>query len=159
MARITNQKISPTQTVGAREKMMPPHTVVGTRPDYRPRLAVTCECDDCDQHEDADERHRHRNPGPAPIHRAFVRIPMMPVTISATAIAAARIQTTSRRGVILGLLDQRKQDRFADAETGERHQETVDSHPHSTGRRHAVLEGAKEFLVQSHRLRVALGCE
>lgn len=78
---MTNQKISPTQMVGAREKMMFPHTVVGTGPDYRSRLASTCECEDRNQNQDADKRHRHGDAGPAPIHRAFVRIPTTPVTI------------------------------------------------------------------------------
>lgn len=78
---MANQKISPTQMVGAREKMMFPHTVVGTAPEYRWCLAVTCECNDGDQDEDAHECHGHRDPGPAPIHRAFVRIPTIPVMI------------------------------------------------------------------------------
>ena len=58
-----------------------PHTVVGTRPEYRSRLAMTCEREVGDEREDPDERHRHRDPGPASIHRAFVRIPTTPVTI------------------------------------------------------------------------------
>ena len=78
---MANQKISPTQMVGAREKTMFPHTVVGTPTEYRPRLAVTCEREVGDDGEDADERHRHRYPGPASIHRAFVRIPTTPVMI------------------------------------------------------------------------------
>jgi len=78
---MANQKISPTQMVGAREKMMFPHTVVGTRPDYRVSLAVACECEVRDDDQDADERDRHRKPGPTTVHRAFVRIPTMPVTI------------------------------------------------------------------------------
>ena len=81
MARIANQKMSPTQMVGAREKTMFPHTVVGTVPDYLSRLAVSCESHDGDHRENPDERNGHRDPGPATIHRAFVRIPTMPVMI------------------------------------------------------------------------------
>jgi hypothetical protein len=78
---MTNQKISPTQMVGAREKTILPHTVVGTVPDYLSRLAVSCECHNRDDGEDADEGNRHRNPGPASTHRAFVRMPTIPVMI------------------------------------------------------------------------------
>jgi hypothetical protein len=78
---MANQKMSPTQMVGARENTMPPHTVVGTFPDYLSRLPVSCECDDRDHREDADQSDCHHNPGPATIHRAFVRMPTMPVMI------------------------------------------------------------------------------
>jgi len=78
---MANQKISPTQIVGAREKTMFPHTVVGTLSDYLSRLTVSCECDDRDDSEDADQGNRHRDPGPASIHRAFVMMPTMPVMI------------------------------------------------------------------------------
>jgi hypothetical protein len=97
---MTNQKISPTQIVGARENTMFPHTVAGTEPDYRARLPVACECDDGNEHEDAHERHRHCNSRPTPIHRAFVRIPTTPMTIRTIPSAPPRIQTTRRRGVI-----------------------------------------------------------
>ena len=81
MARIANQKMSPTQMVGAREKTMFPQTVVGTNSEYRSRLAVSCECDDGDDAKNTDQGNRHCDPGPATIHRAFVRIPTMPVMI------------------------------------------------------------------------------
>src|SRR3954471_904451 len=50
--------------------------------------------------------------------------------------------------------DQREQNRLPDTETGEGHHEAVHAHPHSTGRRHAVLEGLEEVLVEHHRLGV-----
>ena len=78
---MANQKISPTQMVGAREKIMFPHTVVGTSTEYRSRLAVACECEVGNHHENADERNRHHGPGPAAVHRAFVKIPTIPVAI------------------------------------------------------------------------------
>jgi hypothetical protein len=81
MARMANQKISPTQIVGARANTMFPHTVVGTLSDYPSRLAVTCECDHRDYGEDSDEGNRHCDPGPASIHRAFVMMPTIPVMI------------------------------------------------------------------------------
>jgi hypothetical protein len=78
---MANQKMSPTQMVGARENTMPPHTVVGTVSDYRSRLPVSCESDDGDHREDADQSDGHHDPGRSTIHRAFVRIPTMPVMI------------------------------------------------------------------------------
>ena len=76
---MANQKISPTQMVGASEKRIFPHTDVGTESEYRARLPVACECNDRNQHEDADERDRHHDAGGASVHRAFVRIPTTPV--------------------------------------------------------------------------------
>jgi hypothetical protein len=76
---MANQKMSPTQMVGARENTMPPHTVVGTIPDYLSCLAVSCECHDRDHREDTDQRNRHHDPGRPSTHRAFVRMPTMPV--------------------------------------------------------------------------------
>ena len=58
-----------------------PHTVVGTSPEYLSRLAVSCECDYRDDRDDTDQGNSHGDPGPATVHRAFVRIPTMPVTI------------------------------------------------------------------------------
>jgi hypothetical protein len=78
---MANQKMSPTQMVGARENTMFPHTVVGTLPDYLSCLAVSCERNDRNHRENADQSDGHHNPGPASVHRAFVRIPTMPVTI------------------------------------------------------------------------------
>jgi hypothetical protein len=78
---MANQKISPTQMVGARENTMPPHTVVGTVPDYLSCLPVSCERNDRDHGDDANERHCHHDPGRPTTHRAFVRMPTMPVMI------------------------------------------------------------------------------
>jgi hypothetical protein len=78
---MANQKMSPTQMVGAREKTMFPHTVVGTISGYLSRLAVSCECNHGNHRKDADKGNNHRDPGPATVHRAFVRIPTMPVMI------------------------------------------------------------------------------
>ena len=50
---------------------------------------------------------------------------------------------------------QREQDRFPNAEPGERHQKPVDTHSHPARRRHSVLHRPQEVLVQPHRLRVA----
>ena len=60
---------------------MPPQTVVGTSPEYRSCASGACERDDRDQREDSDERGRHRDPRRPTIHRAFVRMPTIPVTI------------------------------------------------------------------------------
>src|SRR3982751_5294755 len=54
---------------------------------------------------------------------------------------------------------QREEDRFPNAESGEHHQEPVDSHSHATGRRHSVLHGAQEIFVDLHRFGVAGGGE
>jgi hypothetical protein len=42
---------------------------------------VSCESDDGDHRDDADQGDSHHDPGRATIHRAFVRIPTMPVMI------------------------------------------------------------------------------
>src|SRR5690606_30747756 len=57
------------------------------------------------------------------------------------------------------LLDQREEDRLADAEAGDGHQQAVDAHAHTARRRHAVLECAEELLIHPHRLEVAAGGE
>src|SRR5680860_434943 len=70
-------------------------------------------------------------------------------------MSAAR--TSTAPGYALRRPDQREQDRLADADTGQRHQQAVDPHPGTTGRRHPVLERGEEVLVDTHRLLVAEG--
>src|SRR5579875_3050142 len=53
-------------------------------------------------------------------------------------------------------LDQREQDRLADAAAGQQHDQPVDTEAHAARRRHAVLEGEQELLVQLHGLGIAL---
>src|SRR5690606_6774548 len=58
------------------------------------------------------------------------------------------------RGQNVRLLDERKEDRLADAEAGDRHEQPVDTHAHPAHGRHAVLHRAQELLVEPHRLDV-----
>src|SRR5699024_9035938 len=56
-------------------------------------------------------------------------------------------------------LHEREEDRLADPQAGQRHQQPVHAHPHAAGRRERVLHGLEEVLVQTHGLVVALGGE
>ena len=74
---------------------------------------------------------------------------------SATARASGAGGVIARPGPRLRGTSQREQDRLADAEAGDRHQQAVDTHAHPAGRRHAVLKRLQEVLVEPHRLVVA----
>ena len=50
---------------------------------------------------------------------------------------------------------QREEDRLADADALQQHDQAVDAQSHATGRRHAELQRAQEVLVDVHRLGVA----
>ncbi len=47
----------------------------------------------------------------------------------------------------------------ANTQAGDGHQQAIDSHAHSSGRRHTVLESPQELLVDRHRLDITAGCE
>ncbi len=51
--------------------------------------------------------------------------------------------------------DDREQDGVADAQTGQVHDQPVDAQAHAAGRRHPVLQGIEEVLVDLHGLDVA----
>src|SRR5665647_2743284 len=50
---------------------------------------------------------------------------------------------------------QREEDRLADPQAGHRHEQPIDAHANSAGRRHCMLHRRQEVLVHAHRLVVA----
>ena len=72
--------------------------------------------------------------------------PMMIVGVTEkTALAQKSVITGS---VYFALLDEREEDGFADAETGECHEQSVDSHPLTAARGHAVFERGEKIVVE-----------
>src|SRR3954451_9168462 len=50
-----------------------------------------------------------------------------------------------------------KEDGFANPQTGERHQEPIDSHAHAAGRWHSVLHRTQKVFVELHGVGITLG--
>src|SRR5882757_533924 len=76
-----------------------------------------------------------------------------------SAVRARRITTPS--AVINSALraHEGEQHGLPDARPGEHHQQSVDTHSHTTGGRHRVLQRAQEVFIQLHGLRVSAGGE
>ncbi len=52
------------------------------------------------------------------------------------------------------LLDEWEEDGFANSESRDGHEQSVDSHAHSAARWHSVFERTEEFFVEGHRFGV-----